>query len=161
MMKDPKSDMTENNGSASSKPKKTGGKGRASPIDKYVGTRLRQRRTLMGVSQEKLGDALGVTFQQIQKYERGTNRIGAGRLFEISNILDVPVAYFYEGYDGAMAARVDGFGENGQTGFDGNPMNRRETLELVRYYYGIKDPKLRKQIFDLAKSMAQPKNTDG
>lgn len=143
-----------------STPRKSGGKGRASPIDKYVGTRLRQRRTLLGVSQEKLGDSLGVTFQQIQKYERGTNRIGAGRLFEISNILDVPVAYFYEGYDGAMTAKTAGFAETEQAGFDGNPMNRRETLELVRYYYGIKDPKLRKQIFDLAKSMAQPKSGD-
>lgn len=150
--------MSNKDGSTGPAPRKSGGKGRASPIDKYVGTRLRQRRTLLGVSQEKLGDSLGVTFQQIQKYERGTNRIGAGRLFEISNILDVPVAYFYEGYDGAMAGKADGFAEDGQVSFEGNPMNRRETLELVRYYYGIKDPKLRKQIFDLAKSMAQPKS---
>lgn len=152
--------MSNTKEKSSSPPRKSGGKGRASPIDKYVGTRLRQRRTLLGVSQEKLGDSLGVTFQQIQKYERGTNRIGAGRLFEISKILDVPVAYFYEGYDGALTAGADGFAETEQTGFDGNPMNRRETLELVRYYYGIKDPKLRKQIFDLAKSMAQPKSDD-
>lgn len=134
---------------------KGGRKGRASPVDKHVGTRLRQRRTLLGVSQEKLGDALGVTFQQVQKYERGINRIGAGRLFEMSNILDVPVAFFYEGYDGEIADnRIEVMNGDGPNSLDGDPMKHRETLELVRYYYGIKDVKLRKQVLDLLKSVA-------
>lgn len=135
--------------------RKSAGKGRATPIDEYVGARLRQRRTLLGVSQEKLGVSLGVTFQQIQKYETGTNRIGAGRLFEISKFLDVPVSYFYEGYDGVMADKVLDGTKNIQTALGGDPMNRRETLGLVRYYYGIKDLKLRKQFIDLLRSMAE------
>ena len=73
--------------------------GKPNPIDVHVGTRVRLRRTLLGLSQEKLGDAIGLTFQQVQKYERGANRIGASRLFDLSRVLDVPIAYFYDAMD--------------------------------------------------------------
>lgn len=129
------------------------------PVDVHVGARLRQRRTLLGMSQEKLGEAVGLTFQQIQKYERGANRIGASRLYQLSNVLDVSVSYFFEEMPGevqrtrgdyAMSSRVDDI-EAVQTA---DPMARRETLELVRAYYRIEDPKVRKRVFELTKSIA-------
>src|SRR6266481_1140616 len=81
------------------------------PIDKHVGSRVRMRRMMLSMSQEKLGDALGLTFQQVQKYEKGTNRIGASRLQQISHILQVPVAFFFEGAPAVPGARIDGSGE--------------------------------------------------
>lgn len=135
--------------------------GRASPIDVHVGARIRLRRTLLGMSQERLGEALGLTFQQVQKYERGVNRVGASRLFDLSRVLDVPISFFFEDMPEALAAPVAhrmqaaGFAEP-QEGF-GNPaddaMSRRETLELVRAYYRITDPAVRKRVFELIKSM--------
>lgn len=137
--------------------------GRASPIDAHVGARIRLRRTLMGMSQERLGEALGLTFQQVQKYERGVNRVGASRLFDLSRVLDVPISFFFDdmpeplaglhggGYNSTRAA--GGFAEN-QEGFGTDEMlNRRETLELVRAYYRINEPAVRKRVFDLIKSM--------
>jgi len=125
------------------------------PVDIHVGSRVRMRRTLLGMSQEKLGEALGLTFQQVQKYERGANRIGASRLHEISRILDVPVSFFFEEMAAAAAAAAAAHGmaeDQGEFGHD--PMARRETLELVRAYYRIKDAKVRKRLFELVKSVA-------
>lgn len=131
-------------------------KGRAGSLDEHIGTRLRQRRALVGMTQEKLAEAVGITFQQVQKYENGANRISAGRLFEFSTILDVPVDYFYDGAKGSRKSAL-GMAESGQAGFDGpeDIMQRKETLELIRVYYSIQSPKLRKDLFNLVKSMAE------
>ncbi len=136
--------------------------GRASPIDVHVGGRIRLRRTLMGMSQERLGEALGLTFQQVQKYERGVNRVGASRLFDLSRVLDVPISFFFDDMPEPLASMhgtyhttraTGGFSEHQEAfGADEN-MNRRETLELVRAYYRITDPAVRKRVFDLIKSM--------
>ena len=135
-----------------------------SPIDVHVGSRIRLRRTLMGMSQERLGEALGLTFQQVQKYERGVNRVGASRLFDLSRVLDVPISFFYDDmpeslatvYGGQPAApgarRTVGFAE-AQDGFGEDALNKRETLELVRAYYKITDTAVRKRVFDLIKSL--------
>lgn len=133
---------------------------RPSPIDVHVGSRIRLRRTLLGMSQERLGEALGLTFQQVQKYERGVNRVGASRLFDLSRALDVPISFFFDDMSDALAAtygtqpqrRVAGFAE-AQHGFGGDILNQRETLELVRAYYRITDAALRKRVFELIKSM--------
>ena len=133
---------------------------RPSPIDVHVGSRIRLRRTLMGMSQERLGEALGLTFQQVQKYERGVNRVGASRLFDLSRVLDVPISFFFDDMPDSLAAhpgassrnRVAGFAES-QDGFGDDTLNRRETLELVRAYYRITDPAIRKRVFELIKSM--------
>lgn len=132
---------------------------RPSPIDVHVGSRVRLRRTLLGMSQEKLGEALGLTFQQVQKYERGVNRIGASRLFDLARVLDVPISFFFDDMPGEM-----GLGAGGrrmaaglaepQEGFDDDALHRRETLELVRAYYRITDVSVRKRVFDLIKSLA-------
>ena len=134
---------------------------RASPIDAHVGSRVRLRRTLLGMSQEKLGDALGLTFQQVQKYERGVNRIGASRLFDLARVLDVPIGFFFDdlppemGGNVAVRSRPALYGlAEAQSGFDDDNMNKRETLELVRAYYRITDPAVRKRVFDLIKSLA-------
>jgi len=122
------------------------------PVDVHVGYRVRLRRTLLGMSQEKLGSALGLTFQQIQKYEKGANRIGSSRLYKLSKILDVNVSYFFDEMpeDEKM---FDGFSEGNGSEFDVDPIMRRETLELVRSYYCIKDHDVRKRIFDLIKTV--------
>jgi len=131
---------------------------RPSPIDVHVGARVRLRRTLLGMSQEKLGEALGLTFQQVQKYERGVNRIGASRLFDLSRVLDVPIGFFFDDMPPEMGggdkrSRFTGFQE-AQDGFEDDTLHRRETLELVRAYYRITDPSVRKRVFDLIKSLA-------
>ncbi len=128
------------------------------PIDVHVGSRVRLRRTLLGMSQEKLGEAVNLTFQQIQKYERGANRIGASRIFELSRVLDVPVSFFFDDMPDdiktpeGMKARA--LQDQEQASFEPDPMARRETLELVRAYYRICDPKVRKRLFELTKSLA-------
>jgi transcriptional regulator with XRE-family HTH domain len=134
-----------------------------SPIDVHVGSRIRLRRTLMQMSQEKLGDALGLTFQQVQKYERGANRVGASRLFDLSRVLDVPVSFFFDdmptayGHGGGTrlpAMQPAGFAE-AQDGF-GMPddlFSRKETVELVRAYYRIIEQPVRKRVLELIKSM--------
>lgn len=128
------------------------------PVDIHVGARVRLRRTLLGMSQEKLGEAVGLTFQQIQKYERGANRIGASRLWEFSRILDVPVSFFFDDMPDtirdAEKARVAGFAEKYQAPLEPDPMARRETLELVRAYYRIDEASVRKRLFELTKSIA-------
>lgn len=131
---------------------------RPSPIDVHVGSRVRLRRTLLGMSQEKLGEALGLTFQQVQKYERGVNRIGASRLFDLARVLDVPIGFFFDDMPDALGGtqggmrRAMGFADQ-QDGFEDDTLHRRETLELVRAYYRITDAAVRKRVFDLIKSL--------
>ena len=134
---------------------------RSHPVDVHVGARMRQRRTLLGMSQEKLGTAVGLTFQQIQKYERGSNRIGSSRLYEFAKVLDVPVSYFFDEMpSNALAGRpMSGrghkeFGEEG-TPFEQekDPLIKRETLELVRAYYKIREGRVRKRIFETVKAV--------
>ncbi len=128
------------------------------PVDIHVGARVRLRRTLLGMTQEKLSRAIGLTFQQVQKYERGTNRIGASRLHELSQVLDVPVSFFFDDLDVAKNGETTLVGElrdGAPPPFEGDPMAKRETLRLVRAYYRIKSPALRKQILDLTRSLAE------
>jgi transcriptional regulator with XRE-family HTH domain len=129
-----------------------------SPVDLHVGSRVRLRRTLLGMSQEKLGNAVGLTFQQIQKYERGANRIGASRLFDISRVLDVPVQFFFDDMPVETVAEdyrpPSGSPEPNVATLDQDPMAKRETLELVRTYYRIPNANLRRKLFDLAKALA-------
>jgi transcriptional regulator with XRE-family HTH domain len=133
---------------------------RPSPIDVHVGARIRLRRTLLGMSQERLGEALGLTFQQVQKYERGVNRVGASRLFDLSRVLDVPISFFFDDMPDTLSAnfggiphRRSGTSSDQQDPFGDDTLSRRETLELVRAYYRIIDPAIRKRVFDLIKSM--------
>lgn len=133
-------------------------KGTPDSIDVHVGQRLRVRRSLLGLSQEKLAEAIGLTFQQIQKYERGVNRVSAGRLYQFSKVLDVPITYFYEQIIGGGSARSTSLSlsDNDQEGFaHDNLMQNKETLELLRVYYSIKDSETRKDILKFIKSMAQ------
>ena len=123
------------------------------PVDVRVGARVRLRRNMLGLSQEKLGEAIGLTFQQVQKYERGANRIGASRLYELGGVLGVPVQFFFDETDPVHAPPV-GFAETPQEGFDSDPMRKRETVELVDAYYGITDVAARRRLFDLAKALA-------
>ena len=123
------------------------------PVDIHVGSRVRLRRTLLGMSQEKLGGALGLTFQQVQKYERGTNRIGSSRLYQLSRILDVPVSFFFDDMPDEVVAGGDGLAEAAQSRFNQQDLSKRETLELVRAYYRILEPNIRKRVFDLVKAL--------
>ena len=139
--------------------------GKPNPIDVHVGARVRLRRTLLGMSQEKLGEALGLTFQQVQKYERGTNRIGASRLFDLSRVLEVPVSFFFDDMAPEVAERSPaqiggGLAEDRPVEFEADPMAKRETLELVRAYYRINNLTVRKRIFELAKSIANSPDKD-
>ena len=129
-------------------------------VDAHVGSRVRLRRTLLGMSQEKLGEAVSLTFQQIQKYERGTNRIGSSRLYQFSQILDVPVSFFFDDMPAEVAARAPGLGEAPVEAFETEKLARRETLELVRAYYRIPDPAVRKRVFELVKAVAGPRDRD-
>ena len=138
------------------------GTGKPNPVDIHVGGRVRLRRTLLGMSQEKLGEAIGLTFQQVQKYERGANRIGSSRLYDLSRVLDVPVSFFFEEMPAGVAAnspaqRRSGMAEE-PAAYERDPMAKRETLELVRAYYRITDASVRKKVADLVKTMAA---TDG
>jgi transcriptional regulator with XRE-family HTH domain len=126
---------------------------KANPIDGQVGNRVRIRRMLIGMSQEKLGDHLGLTFQQVQKYEKGINRIGAGRLFEIARILDVPIDFFYDG----VGTPSDGLGEARAPVMEF--VSSTEGLQLSLAFMKIKDPKVRKRVLDLVKSLAEEEET--
>ena len=132
-------------------------KGTPDSVDVHVGQRLRVRRSLLGMSQEKLSDAIGLTFQQIQKYERGVNRISAGRLFQFSKILDVPIAYFYDQIDGESTTANYGLSDNEQEAFggEGDIMQTKETIELVRAYYAVEDPAKRKEMLRFIKAMTE------
>jgi transcriptional regulator with XRE-family HTH domain len=130
--------------------------GKPNPVDIHVGARVRLRRTLLGMSQEKLGEAIGLTFQQVQKYERGANRVGASRLYDLSRVLEVPVSFFFDDMPDEISTKsVHERREMSESPdpFDNDPMNRRETLELVRAYYRITDPTQRTRVFELVKSM--------
>lgn len=121
------------------------------PIDVYVGSRIRLRRNILRLSQEKLGEKLGITFQQIQKYEKGTNRVGASRLQAISDIMGVPVSYFFEE---ALGNRIaDGFGESENTYMDF--CSSSEGIQLMRAFTNISDAKVRRKIIDLAKALSE------
>ncbi|MBI3445124.1 MAG: helix-turn-helix transcriptional regulator [Magnetospirillum sp.] len=134
--------------------------GAPNPIDSHVGGRVRLRRTLMGMTQEQLGEAIGLTFQQVQKYERGANRMGASRLFDVARVLDVPVSFFFDDLDDATKAaspaaiiKGEAFQAEAPSSLDPDPMCRRETLELVRAYYNISDPQIRRRVYELAKAL--------
>ncbi len=132
------------------------GTGIPSPVDVHVGARLRQRRTLLGMSQTTLGDAIGLSFQQVQKYERGRDRIGSGRLFNLSRVLDVPIEFFFDDMPTAVAASSPTLGggrAKKPPSYEPDPMHKRETLELVRAYYKIKDANVRKRLRELAKAL--------
>jgi transcriptional regulator with XRE-family HTH domain len=133
-------------------------KKQANPIDAQVGNRVRIRRMLIGMSQERLGDLLGLTFQQVQKYEKGVNRIGAGRLFEVAKILGVPIDFFYEGVAGTGGEK-SGFNEAGAPPVM-EFVSSGEGLQLSLAFMKIKDPKVRKRVLDLVKSLADEENGD-
>jgi len=130
-------------------------RGKPNFVDRHVGTRMRQRRILLGMSQEKLGAALDLTFQQVQKYERGTNRLGAGRLHAVAEALGVPITYFFEDLpeDGPPAPADRGEAGTAQVESAEDPMSKRETLTMVRAYYAIPDPAVRTRLLDLIKSL--------
>ena len=131
--------------------------GRPNPIDVHVGNRVRLRRTLLGMSQERLGEALGLTFQQVQKYERGANRIGASRLFDLSRVLDVPISFFFEDMADAVESASPRYmvrATEDPPEVEDNLLSQRETLELVRAYYRISDPQVRRHVYDLAKALS-------
>jgi transcriptional regulator with XRE-family HTH domain len=134
-------------------------KGFPNPIDVHVGARIRLRRTLLGISQVKLAEAIGLTFQQVQKYEKGSNHVSSSRLVDIANALDVSVSYFFEDMSPGVGAQTSSAlmrtqqpSKNEQ---QQDPMARRETLEFVRAYYKSKDPAVRKRVFELTKTIAK------
>ncbi len=120
------------------------------PIDVHVGHRVRLRRTLLGMNQSAIAEALGLTFQQVQKYEKGTNRISASRLWRLTQILDVPVSFFLDDMPADQAGPAPS--GNGQ---DPNVLLKRETLEFVRAYYRITNPNTRKRVYELVKALAK------
>ena len=126
------------------------------PVDVYVGRRLRLKRTILGMSQESVGKQIGVTFQQIQKYERGINRMGASRLYDFARALGVQISYFFEGYGDYVADDHASLAMNEPEAakFESEKINNRETLEIMRAYYRIKNPAVRKRIVDLIKVMS-------
>ncbi len=129
------------------------------PVDVHVGSRVRYRRMIVGMSQEKLGEKMNLTFQQIQKYEKGTNRIGASRLFQLSKILDVPVGYFFEDAfaNSAPSHAIQGLHEPEQEGFLLDFLNSREGLDLNKAFAKIQDPKVRRRVIDLVRALSEEK----
>jgi transcriptional regulator with XRE-family HTH domain len=123
------------------------------PVDKYVGSRVRMRRIMLGMSQEKLGEALGLTFQQIQKYEKGTNRVGASRIKQISEILQVPVSFLFEGGPAGITSG-EGFSEDASPSYISDFLATSEGLALTRAFTSIGDSKLRRSIVDLVEQIA-------
>lgn len=128
-------------------------KKKPNPIDIHVGSRIRLRRTMLGMSQEKLGESLGITFQQIQKYEKGTNRVGASRLQNISSILNVPVSFFFEDVPGEGGAG-SGMSESPSSNYVVDFLSSSEGLQLNRAFVKISDPKVRRKLVDLVKALA-------
>ncbi|MBC7906900.1 MAG: helix-turn-helix transcriptional regulator [Rhodospirillaceae bacterium] len=150
---------------SSNHPHLTNGRGRTAsgkpnPVDVHVGSRVRLRRTLLGMSQETLGFKLALTFQQVQKYERGANRVGASRLFDIARVLDVPVQFFFDAMPDDVAAMTPSLMDKDSadkaypcTAED--PMQQRETLELVRSYHSITNPTMRTLAYETVKTLAK------
>ena len=122
------------------------------PVDRHVGSRVRMRRMLVGMSQEKLGEALGITFQQIQKYEKGTNRIGASRLHQIAQVLSVPIDFLYEGAPQSEGAA--GLAESASPPYVADFLTTTEGLELMKAFVAIKDTRVRRRIVDLVRVLA-------
>lgn len=129
---------------------------RPNPIDAHVGSRVRLRRMLLGMSQEKLGEHLGLTFQQVQKYEKGVNRIGASRLFDLAHVLGVPVQFFYDDAPGGAAEQADaaGFAERPAESYVVEFLSGREGLELNKAFVRISDPRVRRSIVELVRALA-------
>ena len=127
------------------------------PVDKHVGSRMRTRRLLAGMSQEKLGDALGITFQQIQKYEKGTNRISASRLQQVSRVLGVPVEYFYEGGP-QLEGPQPGFADGGASDYVSDFLLTNEGVQLMRAFLRIKDAAVRRRVIDLIDALGEKTN---
>lgn len=133
------------------------------PVDVHVGSRIRLRRTILHITQQQLAEMLGLTFQQVQKYEKGMNRVGASRLWDISRVLNVPMNFFFEDMESDTAGKSpmmlhpkfnkEELEESHP--FDDDPMKRQETLELVRSYYKIPNRKVARNIFDLMKLLAK------
>ena len=133
------------------------------PVDVHVGARVRMHRTLLGMTQTSLGEAIGLSFQQAQKYENGTNRISASRLFELSRVLDVPVAFFFEEMPAEVAASSPAEKRRrakAPPGYELGPMAKRETLELVRAYYKISDPQIRRYLREMTKALGAASSRD-
>jgi transcriptional regulator with XRE-family HTH domain len=129
-------------------------KKKPNPIDIHVGSRVRLRRTMLGMSQEKLGENLGITFQQIQKYEKGANRIGASRLQQIAGVLNTPVSFFFEDAPGMAKPTAAGFAEADSTNYVVDFLSSSEGLQLNRAFLKIKDPKVRRKIVEMVKALA-------
>jgi transcriptional regulator with XRE-family HTH domain len=129
------------------------------PMDIHVGSRVRLRRMVIGMSQEKLGEKMGLTFQQIQKYEKGTNRIGASRLHQLAQIMDVPVGFFFEdaphNANRNAASAAAGFAESKTEAFLLDFLNSRDGLELNRAFVKITDPKVRKRVVELVRALSE------
>src|SRR6201999_1860082 len=130
------------------------------PIDKHVGSRVRMRRMMLGMSQEKLGNNLGLTFQQVQKYEKGANRIGASRLQQISQILQVPVSFFFEGAPNSPGQQQDGMAEAPSPTYVSDFLATSDGLALTKAFMNIKDSKLRRRIVDLVEQIATEDDDD-
>ncbi|MCD2174505.1 helix-turn-helix domain-containing protein [Rhizobium sp. C4] len=135
-------------------------KKKPNPIDIHVGSRIRLRRTMLGMSQEKLGESLGITFQQIQKYEKGTNRVGASRLQNISNILNVPVSFFFEDAPGDTSSGQAGMAEASSSNYVVDFLSSSEGLQLNRAFVKISDAKVRRKLVDLVKALAAEADVD-
>ena len=131
----------------------------SNPVDVYVGTRLKIRRLELGYSQNKIGEMTGITFQQVQKYEKGLNRIGSSRLYEFAKILKVPVSYFFEQYE--LTFGNNGILADNKASFDDNTeISEKEILTLIKNFTAIKDPNVRKSIITLTKTLSK-KEDDG
>lgn len=128
-------------------------KKRPNPIDIHVGSRIRLRRNILGISQEKLGESLGITFQQVQKYEKGTNRVGASRLQAIASILSAPISFFFEGAPGENGEANPGLAEEGSA-YVTDFLNSSEGIQLNRAFVRIHDAKVRRKVLDLVKVLA-------
>lgn len=130
------------------------------PVDIHVGSRLRMRRMLVGLSQERLGDSMGLTFQQIQKYEKGVNRIGASRLYKLSQVLDVPVQFFFEGMPLSERQPGTGMAESDSGAFLHDFLNTRDGLELNRAFIKVTQPEVRRSIIELVRSIGRSKDKE-
>ncbi len=132
------------------------------PVDRYVGMRLRQRRSICGMTQKEVGEKIGITSQQVQKYEHGINRIGSSRLYDFSVILDVPISYFFEGVESWMRRRnlknpTDAIEQSDETDYLVDRVDEKETMQLVRNYHNIRNEAARRRIFSLIRDIAVTK----
>lgn len=131
---------------------KTTAKSTPDPVDVFVGKKIRQRRTLMGISQEKLSEALGITFQQVQKYESGANRVSASRLYHIGKILKIEPSFFFDGIDGDSKPIMSAVAEKNKPMDNQDLFSRKETLDLLKHYYSIENIDVRKHLLEMVKS---------